>query len=52
MNNVRYHAKGETLFVGILSQMLYVIMVVLSALRMVWVDFMYAFLLMTLVGAV
>jgi hypothetical protein len=52
MNNVRSHAKGETLFVGVLSQMLYVIMVILNALRFFWIDFIYAYLLMYLVAAV
>jgi hypothetical protein len=52
MNNVRQHAKGETLFVGVFSQALYVLMVILNALRFFWIDFIYAFSLMYLAGAV
>ena len=52
MNNVRYHARGETFLIGALSQAMYATMVILNALSMFWVDFLYAFLLMRLVGAV
>jgi Putative zincin peptidase len=52
MNNIRYHAKGENLLLRAFSQTLYVIMVVLNALRFFWIDFFYAYALMYWVGAV
>lgn len=52
MNNVREHAQQTHFAVGLFSRLLYYMIVVLNFASMFWLDFGYAFILLTFVGAV
>jgi hypothetical protein len=52
MNNVRQNVNQEHYVIGAFSHALYYIMVILNVLKVFWLDFVWAFLLLSLTGAV
>jgi hypothetical protein len=52
MDNVRQFGKQEHYAVSLFSNLLYYLMVVLNFASRFWLDFVYAYLLLTFVGAV
>ncbi len=52
MDNVREHSRQENYVIGAFSHVLYYVMVILNFASMFWLDFVWAFLLLSLTGAV